>query len=66
MNVMERMEAENTDQKVAFFIVKQKQDYQFKVRYTEIRAREFYNECCQRGLDCHVSVGEIELMEEGG
>lgn len=37
---MERMEAENTDQRIASFVVKQKQDYQFKVRYAEIRARD--------------------------
>lgn len=62
MNVMERMEAENTDQKIASFIVKQKQDYQFKTRYAEIRAREFYSECCKRGLECHVSVGGLDSI----
>lgn len=62
MNVMERKEAENTDQKIASFIVKQKQDYQFKTRYAEIRAREFYSECCKRGLECHVSVGGLDSI----
>lgn len=43
--------------KIADFIVKQKQDYSFKVQYATIRAREFERECEARGLNCHVSVG---------
>lgn len=34
-NVLERMEENNTKFKVATFIAKQKESYEFKVRYAE-------------------------------
>lgn len=56
-SVLERMERIDAKTKIANFMVKEKQPYEFKVRYAEIRAREFVSECDQRGLNYHVSVG---------
>lgn len=58
-NVYERMEEEGSLKKAADFAVKQKQGYEFKKAYAEIRAREFYNHpeingmvyCAVGGLD---------------
>lgn len=61
-NCIERMKENNTDQKIAMFIVKQKQDYGFKVKYAELRAREFVTECEKRGLNYHVSVGGLDSI----
>lgn len=61
-NCMERMKENNSDEKIASFRVKQKQDYAFKVEYARIRAWEFYNECGRRGLNCHVSVGGLDSI----
>ena len=33
-----------------------------KKNYAYIRAWEFYNECCSRGLNCHVSVGGLDSI----
>lgn len=56
-NCLERMERIDGKRKIADFIVKQKQDYDFKIAYAHIRAREFVAECDKRGLNYHVSVG---------
>ncbi len=56
-NCLERMKRIDGEQKIADFIVKQKQDYVFKKRYAQIRAQEFARECEARGLNYHVSVG---------
>lgn len=61
-NCLERMERIGGERKIADFIVKQKQDYSFKRRYAEIRAREFERECEVRGLNCHVSVGGLDSI----
>lgn len=58
-NVFEIMEEDKAREKMASFIVKQKMDYQFKRKYAEIRAWEFYNHdqidgnvyCAVGGLD---------------
>ena len=47
------------DEKISSFIVKQKQPYEFKLRYAEIRVREFIDECNKRGLNTHVSVEDL-------
>lgn len=47
---------------IAMFQVKQKQDYEFKVRYAEIRAREFYNQAMSKGYNVHVSVGGLDSI----
>lgn len=61
-NVLERMEAIGAERKMADFNVKMKMDYEFKKNYAYIRAWEFYNECCARGLNCHVSVGGLDSI----
>lgn len=61
-NCIERMQRIDGKRKIADFIVKQKQDYKFKVRYATIRAREFERECEARGLNCHVSVGGLDSI----
>lgn len=61
-NVIERNERLGVDRKIADFMVKQKQPYEFKVRYAELRMREFYEECGRRGLNCHYSVGGLDSI----
>lgn len=61
-NCLERMKRINGEQKIADFIVKQKQDYVFKKRYAQIRAQEFATECEARGLNYHVSVGGLDSI----
>lgn len=61
-NCLERMERIDGKRKIADFIVKQKQDYGFKVHYAAIRAREFAEECDARGLGYHVSVGGLDSI----
>lgn len=61
-NVLERMEAIGAERKMADFNVKMKMDYEFKKNYAYVRAWEFYNECCARGLNCHVSVGGLDSI----
>ena len=61
-NVLERMERIDGKRKIADFIVKQKMDYKFKVKYAEIRAREFVRECDARDLNYHVSVGGLDSI----
>lgn len=50
------------DEKIASFIVKQKQDYSFKKRYAAIRIEEFITQCDIRGLNTHVSVGGLDSI----
>ena len=52
----------NNSRKMADFIVKQKQPYEFKVAYATLRANEFVNECNKRGLNYHVSVGGLDSI----
>lgn len=61
-NVLERMERIDGQRKISDFIVKQKQDYEFKIRYATIRAREFVEECDKRELNYHVSVGGLDSI----
>lgn len=61
-NVLERMTRIDGKQKIADFMVKQKMDYSFKVKYAKIRAHEFVRECDARGLNCHVSVGGLDSI----
>lgn len=61
-NVIERMNRIDAKRKIADFMVKEKQDYEFKKNYAYIRAWEFYNECCKRELNCHVSVGGLDSI----
>lgn len=59
---IERMERIDAKSKIASFIVKEKQSYEFKVKYAELRAREFASECEERGLNYHVSVGGLDSI----
>lgn len=43
-------------------MVKEKQPYDFKRRYAQIRAKEFERECDNRGLNYHVSVGGLDSI----
>lgn len=61
-SVIERNKRMGVDKKIADFMVKQKQPYEFKVRYAERRAWEFYEECGRRGLNCHTSVGGLDSI----
>ena len=61
-SVIERNERLGIDKKIADFRVKMKQPYEFKIRYAELRAREFYEECGKRDLNCHVSVGGLDSI----
>lgn len=61
-SVQERMERLGTKQKIATFMQKEKQPYEFKRKYAQLRAEEFRSECDKRGLNCHVSVGGLDSI----
>lgn len=61
-NILERNARLGVDKKIADFMVKQKQPYEFKRRYAEMRAWEFYEECGKRGLNVHTSVGGLDSI----
>ena len=61
-NIIERNARLGVDKKIADFKVKQRQPYEFKIRYAERRAWEFYEECGRRGLECHTSVGGLDSI----
>ena len=61
-SVLERMKRENSDKKIADFMVKEKQPYSFKRKYAAIRAKEFTAECDRRGLNYHVSIGGLDSI----
>lgn len=56
------MERLGTYEKIASFMQKEKQPYEFKKRYAQIRAEEFADECDGRGLNYHVSVGGLDSI----
>ena len=51
---IERMGRIDAKRKIADFIVKEKQPYEFKVKYATIRAKEFVRECDKRELNYHL------------
>jgi hypothetical protein len=61
-NILERMERIDGKKRIADFMVKEQQPYDFKIKYAEIRAREFVSECDKRELNCHVSVGGLDSI----
>lgn len=61
-NILERNARLGVERKIADFMVKQKQPYEFKVRYAESRLVEFARECDKRGLNCHYSVGGLDSI----
>lgn len=54
--------AVSNETKISNFRVKQNMPYDFKVKYAENRAWEFYNECGKRGLDCYASIGGLDSI----
>ena len=54
------MEEIDAKTKIANFMVKQKQPYEFKKRYAEMTALKFAEECYKRNLNFHVSVSYLE------
>ena len=61
-SVKERMERIGAYEKIASFMQKEKQPYEFKRKYAQIRAEEFATECDGRGLSYHVSVGGLDSI----
>jgi 3'-phosphoadenosine 5'-phosphosulfate sulfotransferase (PAPS reductase)/FAD synthetase len=61
INVIERNRLNETDKKIADFLVKQKQSYEFKKQYAEIRAWEFYNHEEIDG-NAYVAVGGLDSI----
>lgn len=61
-SVVERHKRLGTEEKIFTFRVKQQLPYEAKVRYAEIRAREFEAECANLGLNTHVSVGGLDSI----
>lgn len=61
-NVYEQMAEIGAKEKIASFIVKQKQDHGFKKQYAAVRVREFIDECNRRELNTHVSVGGLDSI----
>lgn len=61
-NCLEHMARIDAKRKIADFMVKEQQDYEFKLKYAEIRALEFVQECDRRGLNYHVSVGGLDSI----
>ena len=49
-------------QKHEEMLAKQRLPYSIKRKMAEFRIRDFYDECCRRGLDCHVSVGGLDSI----
>lgn len=61
-SVIERMEKIGAKTKIANFVVKQKQDYEFKKRYAEITALKYVEECNKRELNYYISVGGLDSI----
>ena len=61
-NVLQRNQRLGVSEKIAFFKVKQQLPYSCKLKYAEMRAREFEEETAMRGLNTHVSVGGLDSI----
>lgn len=62
MNVLERMQANNTEYKIDMFRLKQQIPYEAKIAYAEFKAYQFYKEAQSKGFNCHVSVGGLDSI----
>lgn len=60
-NVLERAAENNSAFKMMSFQAKQKMDYDFKVKYAEVRAKEFYYHPEIAG-QCYVAVGGLDSI----
>ena len=61
-NCLERMERIGGKQKIEDFKALQHRDYDFKVRHAEEKVLQFIEQCRERGLNCHVSVGGLDSI----
>lgn len=60
-SILEQNAENKTEDKIRYFRAKQAESYEFKVRYAEIRAWEFYNHPEIDG-NCFVSVGGLDSI----
>lgn len=60
-NVLQRMEEENTEEKIAAFRLMQEQDYQFKLEHADLRAWDFFRDPAVNGM-CYVAVGGLDSI----
>lgn len=60
-NVLERAAENKSEEKIRYFKAKQAESYEFKVRYAEIRAWEFYKHPEIAG-SCYVSAGGLDSI----
>lgn len=60
-NVLDRKAENKTDEKIRYFQAKQKESYEFKVRYAETRAWEFFKHP-EIGGNCYVAVGGLDSI----
>lgn len=60
--VFDIMVENDSQKKMADFLVKQKQSYDFKKHYATIRAREFIDMCGEHEKNYHVSVGGLDSI----
>ena len=61
-SVVERMERINAEEKIAQFKMMQKLPYKSKLTHAHNLIKAFVNECYQRGLNYHVSVGGLDSI----
>ena len=61
-SIIERNERLGVDKKIKDFKAKQKLPYEIKVKYAEIRAREFVGMCDEKEKNYHVSVGGLDSI----
>lgn len=61
-SVIDRNARLNAAKVRADFQVKQKQPYEFKKKYAELRAKEFVKMCEENGMNYHVSVGGLDSI----
>lgn len=62
MNVLERMQAENTKEHIQRFMDNQKIPYPQKKYHAMSRVVDFYRRCEQEGYNFHVSVGGLDSI----
>lgn len=60
-NVIERAAANRSDYKIQMFRAKQAESYEFKIRYAEVRAWEFFKHPEING-SCYVAVGGLDSI----
>ncbi|MFV0399176.1 MAG: hypothetical protein ACK5LX_00975 [Oscillospiraceae bacterium] len=61
-SVLDRMEENNTEYKIAMFRIKQHLPYEAKKAYAFRRAWEFYKTITGEGANCHISVGGLDSL----